>query len=339
MAFRIEEAEGQAGDQVGPIIRMVADDGSCLAEVWPFMGFNCLRWQALDSQGRLGNLLFQAPDWHENPVPTRSGHPILFPFPNRIRDGEFSFNGKSYRLPKNDSSQQNAIHGFAPRNAWRVINSEAEADFASVTGQFRHKQDVPATESLWPGDGCLTLTYKLEPHALSVLAVVDNFGDEPFPFGLGYHPYFQLPGVDHPVDDWTLGYTAQQEWVVSEGLPTGVMRNILPEFDFRTAKRIGNLPLDHLFGGLEPMPTGRNLGRFATLEYENASGKLEFAGTSEFRELVLFVPPHRRAIAIEPYSCATDAINLEAKGIDAGWRTLAPGDRWSAQVQYTWMPH
>jgi galactose mutarotase-like enzyme len=40
------------------------------------------------------------------------------------------------------------------------------------------------------------------------------------------------------------------------------------------------------------------------------------------RELVVFTPPHRRAFALEPYTCATDAANLGDKG---GWRVLAPG--------------
>ena len=30
--------------------------------------------------------------------PTRSGFPILFPFPNRIRDGKFDWQGNTYQL-------------------------------------------------------------------------------------------------------------------------------------------------------------------------------------------------------------------------------------------------
>jgi hypothetical protein len=35
-------------------------------------------------------------------------------------------------------------------------------------------------------------------------------------------------------------------------------------------------------------------------------------------------------VSIEPYTCATDALNLQARGIDAGLLRLAPGEHWSA---------
>jgi aldose 1-epimerase len=35
-------------------------------------------------------------------------------------------------------------------------------------------------------------------------------------------------------------------------------------------------------------------------------------------------------LCIEPYTCATDALNLQARGVDAGLLTLPPGGRWSA---------
>src|SRR5438034_969248 len=66
------------------------------------------------------DLLYADPDLFHNGRPTRSGIPILFPFPNRIRDGRYSWDGKSYQLPLNDPTRLNAIHGFACRHPWRV---------------------------------------------------------------------------------------------------------------------------------------------------------------------------------------------------------------------------
>ena len=45
-----------------------------------------------------------------------------------------------------------------------------------------------------------------------------------------------------------------------------------------------------------------------------------------------FTPPHGQAICLEPYTCPTDALNLQAQGMDAGVLELAPGARWSASV-------
>jgi aldose 1-epimerase len=62
-------------------------------------------------------------------------------------------------------------------------------------------------------------------------------------------------------------------------------------------------------------------------------------GTSEeFRELVAFTPAHRQAVCLEPYTCITDAINLQQRGIPAGLLVLAPGGRWTGVVGLVGMP-
>ena len=42
-----------------------------------------------------------------------------------------------------------------------------------------------------------------------------------------------------------------------------------------------------------------------------------------FRELVVFTPEHRQAFCLEPYTCTTDAVNLQSRGLDTGWLELA----------------
>src|SRR6185436_18543598 len=37
---------------------------------------------------------------------------FLFPFPNRLKDGKYSFEGKDYQFPINNASTGNAIHGY-----------------------------------------------------------------------------------------------------------------------------------------------------------------------------------------------------------------------------------
>ena len=57
----------------------------------------------------------------------------------------------------------------------------------------------------------------------------------------------------------------------------------------------------------------------------NAEFRLGF--DRHFRELVVFTPPFGGGtlIAVEPYTQTTDAINLEARGIDTGLRVLGHG--------------
>ena len=109
MGFRVDVEERAAGGRSVPVYVLHDSDGTGRAEVWPANGFNLLRWQFRDGDA-WADALYVAPDWAENPVPTRSGWPILFPFPNRIRGGTFSFAGREYNLPLNDSTKKNAIH-------------------------------------------------------------------------------------------------------------------------------------------------------------------------------------------------------------------------------------
>jgi aldose 1-epimerase len=327
MAFTVTTRPGTAGDRSGPVYVLASDD--CRAEVWPFAGFNCLRWQVRTPDG-WADLLYVAPDWETNPVPTRSGHPVLFPFPNRLRDGKLSFGGKEYVLPLNDSVKRNAIHGFAPRVPWRVVGTTATATDASVTGQFRLSQDAPESAHLWPADATLTLTYRLTPTSLRVEALVENPGPGPLPFGLGYHPYFRVPGAT--ADESSLTTAATSVWETDDGVPTGRKLPLPPDLDFRASRPVGATAIDNLFGDLDtsadPFP------RVAVLRA--AAGDLAIHADPAFGELVLFTPVHRQAVAVEPYTCATDAAHLEARGVKAGWRELPAGGTFVATTEYRW---
>ena len=123
MAFTVTTRDAEAGSARGPVYTLADGAGAARAEVWPFLGFNCLRWEVRTASGGLGSALHVAPDWAANPVPTRSGHPILFPFPNRLRGGQFPFEGRTVQLPLNESTGRHAIHGFTPRAAWRVVGA------------------------------------------------------------------------------------------------------------------------------------------------------------------------------------------------------------------------
>lgn len=54
-----------------------------------------------------------------------------------------------------------------------------------------------------------------------------------------------------------------------------------------------------------------------------------------FRELVVYTPPNRNAVCLEPYTCATDAVNLQPRGIDAGWRVLEPRAEFRTWIEIT----
>ena len=178
---RTRQAEGVTG--LDPTLYVLEDGAGGVAEVWPALGFNCVRWRAVRA-GEALELLYSDPALFQGARPTRSGIPVLFPFPNRIRDGRFSFAGQSYQLPLNDPAQKNAIHGFACRKPWRIADSGADQDSAWVTGIFRCSTDAPECLPLWPADHEIAVTIRLGDGALRVEAVVRNPDGVPLPFGL-----------------------------------------------------------------------------------------------------------------------------------------------------------
>jgi aldose 1-epimerase len=336
MAFEVRVTQDTAGDRSGDVYELT--DGRVRAEVWPQWGFNCLKWQ-LRQDGSWSDIMYHMPDWKTNPVPTRSGHPILFPFPGRLRDGRLTLDGKTHQLPLNDSTKQHAIHGFTPRNKWRVTDSNGDADFAFVTGEFSLKKDLPEALSLWP-DFVFSVTYRLYPDKLRVDARATNPGPGRLPFGLGYHGYFRLPGVtDADIGTSVLQANVAEIWDAENNLPTGWRKEPPPELDFQKSRPIGATALDNVFTKITGAET-KNSGFFeiAQLTHPSASGRLRVLADKSFRELVLFTPVHRQAVAIEPYTCSADAGNFAARGIDSGWRVLEPGGEWEGSVEYRWEP-
>jgi aldose 1-epimerase len=317
MSFRIE-TQARGGQKV---YWLHDDETGASAAVLPSYGFNLFDLR-LPLAGQVRPVLVASPDFAEHPShPARSGTPILFPFPNRIRDGRFTFQGRKYQLPANNGP--NAIHGFALDAAWDVVEHKAGTDEAFVVGRYQISRQSPAAQPLWPADAVLQVRYALAGRRLSMTVTVSNPTASDLPYGFGIHPYFRLPFA--PGGD--LGQTsvilpASKYWVLKDFLPTGEVSPVDARLDFRAGQPIKGLKLDDVLTGLD-FPAERGLCRLVDLDK-----KAEFRITFDrgIRELVVYTPPQQPdVLAVEPYTQTTDAINLQAQGIDAGLRVLGHG--------------
>ncbi len=289
--------------------------GSTLARVAPGMGFNCFEF-VVDGF----DYLHQEAGFLPDGSPTHSGIPILFPWPNRIAGSSFDWNGTTYKVPVTEAATGASLHGFACRTPWVVIDTADD----SITGEWILSRDAPGQAGMWPSDAGLRVTYRIEPAALEVTSEVFCPGSEPLPFGLGFHPYFRVPG---PFDQWLLHTDARAAWTLDTMIPTGEVVAVPARLDFNKPRRIGD---EHLDDVLTDLPAGEGLNRRAVLISTAAS--LAVSSDPQWREYVFFTPTSRDALAIEPYTCTTDAIHLEQTGVDAGLRVLEPGQRHT----FTW---
>src|SRR5262249_40073351 len=114
---------------------------------------------------------------------------VLLPWPNRIADGVYSFDGREHQLDLTEPTKRNAIHGLV---RW-ASRTAAERDASRV--RMAHRPH-PRPGSPFTLD--LAVDYALGDDGLTVHTTATNLGGEPCPFGAGAHPYVTLgaPPVD-----------------------------------------------------------------------------------------------------------------------------------------------
>jgi aldose 1-epimerase len=98
---------------------------------------------------------------------------------------------------------------------------------------------------------------------------------------------------------------------------------------FHQGQAFGCLRLDNVFSDLV-FSGGRCQ---AAIEDPESGNRTVLAFDRAFRECVVYTPPHREAICIEPYTCVPDPFRLERQGVPAGLRVLAPAESVQAQVE------
>ena len=297
------------------------DATGATASVLPAFGFNLFDLR-LPAAGAVRRVIVAEPDFAENPrSPARNGVPVLFPYPNRVKLGKFTFRGKAYDLPVNSGTH--SIHGFALNVPWDVVETTTEGGAASLTGRYQISKNSPEMRGHWPTDAVLQVRYALAGRRLTMTVTVTNPTADDLPYGFGIHPYFRCPftpGGDPGKTRVTL--PAARFWPLDGFIPTGDRRPVDDRLDFRKGKPMKGLKLDDVLAGLS-FEGDRCVCRLADLSLA-AEFRLSF--DRNFRELVVYTPPGAGdVISLEPYTQTTDAINLDARKVDAGLRVLGHG--------------
>lgn len=307
-------------------VRIAAPNHSTTADVLVGYGFNCYRF-VTDVEGRPVDVLWSEPGFESGDKrASGSGIPILFPFPGRIQGTRFEWDDEEYALEAGDG-RGNAIHGFVHHRPWRLLDHGG----SYVTAEFQASVDDPAILACWPSDFYLRATYRVTAGRLSSEFFVENRGAKRLPCGLGTHPYFRLPLRDgSSADDCRIELPVAGQWELEDMNATGQRLPLEDAAVFAKGLRFADAFFDNVFTGLRfgdkdcvarIIDVHHQLG--LTMTFDNA-----------FRELVVYTPPHREAICIEPYTCVPDAFRLERAGIpDTGSRVLEPGESMEANVQ------
>ena len=160
---------------------------------------------------------------------SRSGRgQVLIPWPNRLEDGSYEFDGRRHQAPIDDLAENDAIHGLVRWAAW---SARRRAPESVVMEHLIHPRPG------YPFSLALGIEYTLSDAGLTVTTTATNTGHDPCPYGCGAHPYLTL-GTEQ-IDSLVL--RAPGATVLSSderGLPTGRSPVVGTEYDFRQPRPI-----------------------------------------------------------------------------------------------------
>ncbi len=250
---------------------------------------------------------------------------VLIPFPGRVREGRYSFDGQTYQMDKNDKEGPNAIHGFLRTVLWDI---EAQTDTEVTFSAAIHPQDHPG----YPFALRAEVTWQATPTGLSCAFRIQNTGDTAAPVAAGFHPYFTAGTelINSSVLEVPFASYLQYD---AGMLPTG--RELPVENtpnDFRRARAIGDTVFNTCF--LHPQRTAEGKAIFV-LRNPDTQRAVSVTLGADINYVVLYsgdpLPEdhRRRALAIEPMTCGSDAFNHPAWGLSI----LAPGQSLSGDWQ------
>ena len=230
----------------------------------------------------------------------------LMPWPNRLGDGRFEWDGRDLQTALTEPEQHNAIHGLVRWAPWTV--AAERSDRARLEYRLYPQPG-------WPWILDLAIIYSLSDDGLEVRTSAVNLpgGAGPCPFGVGWHPYLHAFGG--LVDQAVLTFEAATGYLLdSRGLPTGTTPVAGSDRDFRGGRQIGEAHLDHAFTDLVRDSLGRAVVELAAGDGSRLGTRLWMDGA--YTHLMVFsgdtlaeVDLRRRGLAVEPMTCAPDMLH------------------------------
>lgn len=227
----------------------------------------------------------------------------LAPWPNRIVDGRYSFGGAEHRLPLTEPERGQALHGLL---SWAEFSDRViEADRVVLAAVIEPQAGYPFRVEV-------ETEYRLDDDGLTQTVTARNIGADAAPWGTGPHPYL-VAGPSGRVDAWNLLLPASEVLTVTPDRLSPVALESVdrhPEWDFRSARPIGDVFIDHAFtalsrteGAAEVRLTEGEHGVAMTWDERCPWVQVHTADNPGIDGI------HRIGLAVEPMTCPPDAFN------------------------------
>lgn len=238
---------------------------------------------------------------------------ILFPFPNRLKDGKYRWRGNEYQFPINNAATGNAIHGFVRDEAFEV----SFVFLAKNSANIRCYYDYLGERSYYPFPFSLEIEFYIHDNGkFEVLVEVENLHNGPMPLGFGWHPYFRLTEA---AERHSLQLPPCEKVAIDKRMiPTGGRTQFN---EFQTLTFVEDTVLDNCFHNT------KTSGNYQLLLEGDGHYLSMKAPVAQFPFFQVFTPPHRESIALEPMSCNVDAFNNQQ-----GLVSLPQNKKWKGKM-------
>lgn len=228
---------------------------------------------------------------------------ILFPFANRIKDGTYPFEGEIHKFEINEPDNNNALHGLVFNKTFEVIDSNTDANSASVSLEYNETNKSVG----FPYTYSIQLDYSFSKNGLTLKTTVKNTSSVPFPFTLGWHPYF----VSENLSKSYLKFNSSKKLVFDDRMITSKTEDITT-----SSIKVNDNQLDDCW------VLDNTKVIFETPEYN-----LQMLSSEKNSFLQAYTPPQKNTIAIEPTTGVSNSFNNKI-----GLQTLASNESY----QITW---
>lgn len=224
---------------------------------------------------------------------------FLFPFPNRISKGNYTFENRSYQLDCNENGRENAIHGCIDHAVFTLQSKKCTSNHAELVFHYKHRTKVAG----FPFKFDCLISYRFSKSSVAISLTVNNTDNARFPYGFGWHPYFLLDNFNTSI----LSFDGDSQIECDEEMiPIGRSRHgLASEF------KLENHQFDTGF-----------VQETSASSLETNTYKVSFSTSDNLEAyLQVYTPPHHKSIAIEPMTCIADSFNNKT-----GLRVLQPNE-------------
>jgi aldose 1-epimerase len=272
------------------------------------------------------------------------GGAILLPFANRIRgnpsaDGKTitaTVAGQTVTLPanwsgKNPGAEKHAIHGLMRRSRFEHVILRSGAQDSAVNATL-HAGNF---DGHWLSDTDVEVQTTLSHDAFEMTVTAKNVGSRPLPMGIGWHPYFVLPGGDR--QQGRLHLPSETRAIMNnydDTFTTGKRMAVkATPYDFSAPGGVA-LGTQYLDDSYSNLIYGANRSTVTELIDPAAKYGLRLVTLSpQIKSIQVYAPTDKNFVAIEPQFNLPDPYSSNWGSVDTSMVLLEPGQSVSWQVR------